>query len=505
MELSKNKNSTGAESIISSTHPPLPKGWVWVRLGETCSEPQYGWTTKARSNGNLHLLRTTDITSGSIDWDKVPFCEKEPLEKEKYILKEGDIVISRAGSVGYSCLITNPKNAVFGSYLIRFRPLVSIVNERYLAVFLKSPFYWNLISEKSIGIAIPNVNASKLKEIPIPLPPLPEQQRIVSKIEELFTKLDAGVDALKKAKEQIKRYRQAVLKYAFEGKLTEEWREANMDKLESVSVLLERIKEERKNKLGKKYRELAPIDTSELPELPKGWMWVRVKDIGEVVTGTTPSKTKQEYYGKDYPFFKPTDLNAGYYVKKSEDSLSKEGISKARLLPSKSILVTCIGATIGKTGFIRIPGASNQQINAIIPYDSILPEYIYFICISPQFQKSIVGNASATTLPILNKSSFEVLLLPLPPLPEQQKIVEEIEQRFSVADEVEKAIDNSLKQAERLRQSILKKAFEGKLVPQDPSDEPAEKLLEKFKAEKEKELEITRNNFANKSKRNSKK
>jgi type I restriction enzyme S subunit len=463
--------------------PELSKGWVWTRLGEACLDPQYGWTTSAVTEGILHLLRTTDITSGSIDWNTVPFCKEEPSEKEKYLLKDGDIVISRAGSVGYSHLIKNPKEAIFASYLIRFRPLI---DEKYLAFFIKSPSYWNSILEKSLGIAIPNVNASKLKQISIPLPPLPEQNRIVAKIDELFTKLDAGVEVLKKIKTQLKRYRQSVLKSAMEGKLTEKWCRTHKDELEPASVLLEGIREERQKKAKGKYKELPPLDTENLPELPERWAWTTVGEIGEVVTGTTPSKTKQEYYGSDYPFFKPTDLNAGYYVRHSRDGLSKEGLKHARLLPEKCILVTCIGATIGKTGFIRVAGTSNQQINALIPeFKFLLPEFIYFLFISPQINKSIIDNSSSTTLPILNKSGFERLFIPLPPLSEQNKIVEEIERRLSVTDEIEKVVELSLKQAERLRQSILKRAFEGKLVPQDPTDESASVLLERIKEEKE--------------------
>ena len=91
----------------------LPDGWVWTTLGEISQPPQYGWTTSAQNRGKLRLLRTTDITSGSIDWEAVPFCQKEPDDKKKYLLKDGDIVISRAGSVGFSCLIKGPKQAVF--------------------------------------------------------------------------------------------------------------------------------------------------------------------------------------------------------------------------------------------------------------------------------------------------------------------------------------------------------------------------------------------------------
>ena len=262
----------------------LPENWVWTTLGEICLNPQYGWTTSAKSNGNLHLLRTTDITSGNINWDTVPFCENEPADKEKYLLRVKDIVISRAGSVGYSYLIKNPEESVFASYLIRFK---SFINEQYTSYFLKSPSYWDSISEKSLGIAIPNVNATKLKQINLPLPPLPEQHRIVARIEQLFTNLDAGVESLKAAQAQLKRYRQSVLKSACEGRLVSteaELARAEGREYEPAEVLLERILEERRRKWdenykGKKYKEPMATDTRRLPEIPDGWCWATVEQF----------------------------------------------------------------------------------------------------------------------------------------------------------------------------------------------------------------------------------
>ena len=134
-----------------------------------------------------------------------------------------------------------------------------------------------------------------MRQIPIPLSPLPEQHRIVAKIEELFTRLDAGVEALKKIKAQLKRYRQAVLKYAFEGKLTQEWREANKGKIEPASVLLERIKEERKKEGKGKLKELPPIDTSDLPELPEGWVWTTVGDLLRIYNKWTITSRPNSY------------------------------------------------------------------------------------------------------------------------------------------------------------------------------------------------------------------
>ena len=198
--------------------------------------------------------------------------------------------------------------------------------------------------------------------------------------------------------------------------------------------------------------------------LPDDWVWEPVNKIGEVVTGTTPSKANQNYYGEEFPFYKPTDLDAGFFTKDSRDGLSSLGIQKARLLPAKSVLVTWIGATIGKTGLIRVAGASNQQINAIIPNKNIVPEYLYYACVSPLFQKSIQDSASATTLPILNKRKFEQLLVPIAPFPEQERIVARIEELFTQLEAGASALERVQAGLRRYKASVLKTAVEGKLA-----------------------------------------
>ncbi|MEI6143644.1 MAG: restriction endonuclease subunit S, partial [Mariniphaga sp.] len=168
----------------------LPKGWIKTKLGEICTKPQYGWTTQSDISGDFKYLRTTDISKGKIDWDRMPFCIDIPEDKEKYLIGINDIVVSRAGSVGLSYRITEtPHPTFFASYLIRFKPI--IVYPKIVEYYLKSGNYWKAISEMSAGIAVQNVNAVKLSDLDFPLPPLPEQQRIVAKLDTLFGHLDA--------------------------------------------------------------------------------------------------------------------------------------------------------------------------------------------------------------------------------------------------------------------------------------------------------------------------
>jgi type I restriction enzyme, S subunit len=199
-------------------------------------------------------------------------------------------------------------------------------------------------------------------------------------------------------------------------------------------------------------------------QLPKNWKWVKLGEVGRIETGTTPSKGNSEYYGNEIPFFKPTDLRQGINTILASDNLSKLGFVKTRRLPKNSILVTCVGATIGKTGLIKVEGASNQQINSIIPEEEYNPKFVFYQIISHSFQNQIKDNASSTTLPILNKSKFQQLNFITTRKDFQNSIVSKIEELFS---ELDKGIENlriAQQQLKTYRQSILKWAFEGKLT-----------------------------------------
>ena len=278
-----------------------------------------------------------------------------------------------------------------------------------------------------------------------------------------------------------KALRQKILDLAIHGKLVPQ--DPND---EPASVLLERIRAEKERlikegKIKKPKKTKAACDKPHYPfELPKGWVWTTVGEIGDVVTGNTPSKDNLDFYGGNIPFFKPTDLEQGVDTKFSNDRLSLLGYEASRKLPANTVLVTCIGATIGKTGLISVEGSCNQQINAIIPTKSVVPYFLYYTCVSEYMQNEIKNNASATTLPILNKGNFSKIAFPLPPLEEQKRIVFEIERWLSFVDVVERGKSDLQTTISQAKSKILDLAIHGKLVPQDPNDEPASELLKRI-------------------------
>lgn len=227
---------------------------------------------------------------------------------------------------------------------------------------------------------------------------------------------------------------------------------------------------------------LVPVD--EIPyEVPENWCWTRLKYIGSLVTGNTPSKNNKDLYGNDIAFIKPTDLNQGRNLNSSTEYLSTLGGEKARLLPKGSTAVCCIGATIGKVAYLNIKGATNQQINTIVPNKKAINDlFVYYYTLSNQFQSDLIENSSSTTLPIINKSRMEKLLIPLPPLAEQERIVNRIESLFDKVDRAAELIDEARDGFEKRRAAILELAFSGELTKKwreenGVSDEWKEKSL----------------------------
>ena len=305
-----------------------------------------------------------------------------------------------------------------------------------------------------------------------------------------------------------KQLKNSILQWAIQGKLVPQ--DPND---EPASVLLEKIRQEKERLIKEKkikrdknasiiYRgednsyyekflatgEVKCID-EEIPfEIPNGWEWCRLSNIGITETGTTPSKTHPEYFGDYMPFLGPANILDDKIVKETQ-GLSFEGVKYGRVIPANSILQVCIGGSIGKCAIVHKEVTFNQQINSLTPIICCV-EYVHYVLQSETFRLAIIAKATGTATPIINRGNWEQLLFPLPPLVEQHRIVatlnvlKDIVAHYSETQIRLQDLNNGIKS--RLSKSILQEAIQGKLVPQDPNDEPASVLLERIKEEKTK-------------------
>lgn len=420
----------------------LPSTWAVRATGDVMSDIQSGFPSgkhHREATGVPHLRPMNVDRLGNLDLTDVKYVASDvsPLR-----VTEGHILFNNTNSpdlVGKTAYVGSRAELAFSNHMTRLRASEA-VEPRFAAKYLH--FLW--VSQYFRHRCTNHVNQASVSgsmladSVPFLIPPLAEQRRIIAALEEHLSDLDAAVAGLKRARANVLRHESSLLNAALSGanRISASWKEAT------------------------------------------------VGDVAETVTGTTPPVADRKNYGGELPFFKPTDLNAGYMVSRAREHLTAAGARHARRLPVGSVLVTCIGATIGKTGLARVECATNQQINAAIPDTRhVTSEWLFWYFRSPRGQSGIKNSASATTLPILNKSKFAALVVPLPPIDEQRRIVAEIEGALSVAERTAAEINVQLARAARLRQSILKRAFEGKLVPQDPDDEPASALLERTLSE----------------------
>ena len=347
------------------------------------------------------------------------------------------------------------------------------------------------------GTTVESIEFFALKEYPIPLAPLPEQHRIVARIEELFSRLDAGVEALRRAKAQLQRYRQSVLQAAVEGRLTVEWRAAHPE-VEPAEKLLERILAERRKRWkerlssegngspGSKYKEPAKHIPSDLPSLPNRWIWTSYDSVAMFVT--SGSRAWKKFLGKgDAIFILLQNLRERQLILDDPTFIDPPDGAEAdrtRVLTG-DILISIVGNT-GVTCLVREIGEAyvSQSVALTRPINLIDGEYLEFYLTSKIGRDFFKGKDYGMGRGHLLLSHIKETPIILPPIAEQHEIIREIRLRFSVIMDLDEAIYSSEIQANRLRQSILQRAFQGKLVPQNPNDEPASLLLERIRAER---------------------
>lgn len=476
----------------------LPSGWVDARILDIAS-PSGSWSPKSHNREDFLYVdvEALDNSTQQITAPKHVSVTNAP-SRARIAIKAGDVLFSlvRPYLKNIAVVPLELDGQVASTAYCAVRPEDGIVSKYIFYAFLRDSFINSVIT---YGDSPPAGHDDEFLAMHLQVAPTSEQCRIVEAIEQQFTRLDAGVAALKRAQAALKRYRAAVLKAAVEGKLTEAWRAAHPE-VEPAAKLLERILAERHAKWeadlrakGKdpskaQYNEPQRPDTTDLPELPEGWCWARLEQLGEVGTGATPLRSRsQDYYGGSIPWVTSGALNADM-VTEAEEYITDQAVheTNAKVFPAGTLLVAMYGEgkTRGKVAELSISAATNQACAAIVfrPLSSVCRPYVKTY-LSSNYE-DLRRQASGGVQPNLNLAIIRELPLPLPPLTEQEQIVSDVEQRLSVVSELELTLEHNLKRAERLRQSILERAFSGQLVPQDPNDEPASVLLERIRKER---------------------
>ncbi len=515
----------------------LPSSWAEAELADI-GKAITGNTPPTKDINNygsyIPFIKPPELNDEKINSAKSFLSEQGA--KTARVLSPYSILVSCIGNLGKTGFNKIP--VAFNQQINAIEPFTGIIPE-YLFYQAQSYSFRSQLESKATATTISIVNKSSFEKFTVNIAPLPEQNRIVAKIEALFSELDKGIESFKTAREQLKIYRQGLLKHAFSGKLTAQWRSENQDKLETAEALLQRIQTEREQRYQQQLKDwenkspsipllqrgkpvratiqtttqsivppfekgglggiskpkplkiLPPLtaeELAELPELPEGWTWVKSGELFESVT--SGSRGWAEYYADSGAIFiRITNLDfdslkLDLSPKKIQYVQPPAGAEGLRTKVKEGDFLFSITGYLGM--FAIAPSLDdayvNQHISLARPLDGFSKKYFGYYVTSHtggihHLNKQTKGAVKAG----LGLDDIQNFPVPMCSLNEQINISCELESRLSEVDQLDQTLTTALRQAEALRQSILKKAFSGQLVPQDPNDEPAGVLLERIK------------------------
>ncbi len=490
----------------------VPKGWVRARVEDILvqgSPVVYGILQPGPDTpGGVPYIRPTEIDRDVIQVEElrrtVPAIAARYKRSE---VRSGDVILTIVGTIGKVAVVPNGLDgANITQSSCRLRADGRVLGSQYLAWAMRSPALRAQFDKLRLGTAVPRLNIAHVRGLLVPIAPIQAQRRIVAKIEELFSDLDAGVAALERVRANLKRYRAAVLKAAVEGHLTEEWRKQHTPPHTEPAVkLLERILAERRAKWEqdqlRKFKEAGKTppkgwrekyvgprapEVDALHELPTGWVWTTLDMIAENCGGITKGqKHSASTQLRDVPYLRVANVQRGYLDLSEIKTIpaTDRDLEDLRLLPGDILFNE--GGDRDKLGRGWV---WNGEIPECIHQNHVFRARLFLTDVQPKFV-SHHGNSfgqlwflrtgkQSVNLASINLTVLRNFPVPLPPTAEQAEIVAEVDRRLSVADAAEQQVEHALQRAARLRQAILKLAFEGKLVPQDPTDESAAALPE---------------------------
>lgn len=484
----------------------VPQTWRWVTLSDVAEIV----------TGNTPPTSSSDNYGGDIPFFKPPQLNDLPVTDAPETLSEKGLEKARLlppKSVLVSCIGILGKTAITKTYSATNQQINAVVFET--SVQPEYGFYYtqtlsNWLKEHSSATTVAIINKGKFEVAPFPLPPVAEQIRIVAKLEELLSDLDAGVAELKAAQKKLTQYRQALLKAAVEGSLTAEWRAKNTP-AETGAQLLERILTERRARWEakqlakfkeqgktppkdwqKKYPEPVQPDTADLPELPEGWVWASLDMIGEIASGVAKgTKRDADTVVHEVHYLRVANVQRGYLdLSEVKTILATQRDIEELALIDGDVLFNEGGDRdkLGRGWVWREEVATCIHQNHVFRMRPYLPETLSELIShhGNTFGKRWFQNAGkqTTNLASINMTMLRAFPVPVAPAEEQLEILEQIQTQLESLSQQERATDVVMKQSVAQRQNILRAAFSGQLVPQDPNDEPASMLLARIRAER---------------------
>jgi len=478
---------SAAAEIIPTTQPDnLQLGWTLATIDDLVNDGGVfidgDWVESKDQDpeGDVRLIQLADIGDGEYRDRSARFLtHAKAIELGCTFLKKGDVLIARMPDpLGRACIFPgDSKLAVTVVDVAIVRSAAGEFNHRWLMYFVNAPAFRSAVASMQSGSTRKRISRGNLAKIALPVPPLHQQKHIVAEIEKQFSRLDEAVANLKRVKANLKRYKAAVLKAAVEGRLVET--EAELARREGRSYetgaqLLQRILETRRSRWkGKgKYKEPAAPDTTDLPDLPEGWAWVHFGNLGldpfnTVQTGPFGAQLHNtEFTSLGVPVIAVGNLTGTgfrteglYFVSEAKaQQLARYDVWAGDLLFARS------GATLGKVCVapkeVKNWRMTGHILRARLNTQLITPEIaVYALAALPSVRNQVFGNVRGVTRPGFNTTLLESIVIPVPPLAEQHRIVAEVDRRLSLVREVEAEVDANLKRAEQLRQSILARAF----------------------------------------------
>ena len=382
----------------------VPSSWVWTTVGEISQSILYGVSESAKSRGTYRLLRITDIQDNTVNWNTVPFTDYEDEKAEAYLLKDGDILFARTGAtVGKSYLVNNlQEKAIYASYLIRVKTNHYVLPE-FVKYFFESGFYWEQVLGNSVGIGQPNVNGTILSNLELPIPPIMEQKRIVKELGKWLSIIDKIEESKGQLQKNISWAKSKVLDLAIHGKLVPQ---DPTD--EPATELLKRINPKAE----------ITSDNGHYQKLPEGWVITPMQTLCALVDGEKQNVIER------------INLDVKYLRGEREAKVLTSG----KYTVANTLLILVDGENSGEVFRAPVDGYQGSTFKQLSIHEEMYTDYV--LQVINLHRKTLRENKVGSAIPHLNKKLFKAINVPIPPYEEQKRIVNAINQTFTILDKI---------------------------------------------------------------------